>query len=73
LDVVKDGETGLLVPYGDSMSVKRAIERLSADATLRNRLRERGRAMVVGDGEFTFSRFTQRAAAIFASDGNRAA
>jgi phosphatidylinositol alpha-1,6-mannosyltransferase len=73
VDVVKDGETGLLVPYGDSMAVKKAIERLSADAALRERLRELGRRTVVGDGEFTFERFTRRAAEIFAAVENRAA
>jgi phosphatidylinositol alpha-1,6-mannosyltransferase len=73
LDVVKDGETGLLVRFGDSMGIKRAIERLSADAALRELLRERGRASVVGDGEFTFAHFTRRAAAIFSPNEKRAA
>jgi glycosyltransferase involved in cell wall biosynthesis len=73
LDVVKDGETGLLVPFGDSMGIKKAIERLNGDAALRERLRERGRSTVVGDGEFTFAQFTARAASIFSSTENRAA
>ena len=73
LDVVKDGETGLLVRFGDSMGIKRAIERLNADAVLREHLREGGRATVVGDGEFTFAHFTQRTATIFSPSENRAA
>jgi phosphatidylinositol alpha-1,6-mannosyltransferase len=73
LDVVKDGETGLLVQFGDSIGIKRAIERLSADAALREHLRERGRSTVVGDGEFTFSHFTHRTATIFSPNENRAA
>jgi glycosyltransferase involved in cell wall biosynthesis len=73
LDVVKDGETGLLVRFGDSMAIKAAIERLNADAALREHLRERGRSTVVGDGEFTFSRFTEHAAKIFSPNENRAA
>jgi phosphatidylinositol alpha-1,6-mannosyltransferase len=73
LDVVRDGETGLLVRFGDSMAIKRAIERLNADATLREHLRERGRSVVVGDGEFTFAHFTRRAATIFSPNENRAA
>jgi phosphatidylinositol alpha-1,6-mannosyltransferase len=73
LDVVRDGETGLLVPFGDSMGIKTAIERLNADAALREHLRERGRSTVVGDGEFTFAHFTKRAATIFFPNENRAA
>jgi phosphatidylinositol alpha-1,6-mannosyltransferase len=73
LDVVKDGETGLLVRFGDSMAVKKAIERLNTDTALREHLREHGRATVVGDGEFTFSHFTRRAATVFSPNENRAA
>jgi len=73
LDVVKDGETGLLVRFGDSMGIKRAIERLNADDALRERLRERGHSTVVGDGEFTFAHFTRRTATVFVPNENRAA
>lgn len=73
LDVVKDGDTGLLVRYGDSMGIRKAIERLHADTGLREHLRERGRSTVMGDGEFTFSRFTVRSAKIFAANEHRAA
>jgi len=73
LDVVQDGETGLLVRFGDSMAIKRAIERLKADADLRDHLRTRARSTVVGDGEFTFSLFTRRTAGIFSRNENHAA
>jgi glycosyltransferase involved in cell wall biosynthesis len=38
LDLVLDGETGLLVPPGDSRALRAALERLLADADLRSRL-----------------------------------
>ena len=62
LDVVKDGETGLLVRFGDSIELQRAIERLGADEALRAKLRQGGRATVVADGAFTFPRFVERTA-----------
>lgn len=65
LDVIEDGETGLLIRFGDSMALKGAIERLTSDPPLRERLRKRARSTVIGDGEFTFSRFTARTAVEF--------
>jgi phosphatidyl-myo-inositol dimannoside synthase len=65
LDVVQDGESGLLVRFGDSIDLKRAIERLAADPALREHLRRVGRTTVVADGPFTFSRFIRRSAEIF--------
>jgi glycosyltransferase involved in cell wall biosynthesis len=64
LDVVRDGETGLLVRFGDSVALMRAIERLSSEKALRAQLRQGGRATVVGVGAFTFLRFVERAAEI---------
>lgn len=73
LDVVRDGETGLLVPFGDSIALKKAIERLGNDAALREHLRRTGRSTVVADGEFTFSRFVARTAEVLEIPGGRAA
>lgn len=37
-DVVKDGETGYLVPAGDAQALAQALERLLADASLRQKM-----------------------------------
>lgn len=42
-EVVKDGETGILVEYGDVEALANAILRLSADRSLREKLGENGR------------------------------
>jgi glycosyltransferase involved in cell wall biosynthesis len=42
-DLVVDGRTGLLVPPGDVVALRRALERLLEDADLRRRLGEAGR------------------------------
>jgi phosphatidyl-myo-inositol dimannoside synthase len=63
-DVVRDGETGLTVAFGDVIAIKEAIERLMSDAMLRERLRSNGRAMVTNDGPFTFSQFAGRCAEV---------
>jgi 2-deoxystreptamine N-acetyl-D-glucosaminyltransferase/2-deoxystreptamine glucosyltransferase len=44
LDLVVDGETGLLVPPGDVAALRAALVRLLADAELRQRLGAAGRA-----------------------------
>jgi glycosyltransferase involved in cell wall biosynthesis len=46
LDLVVDGETGVLVPPRDVPALREALERLLADAALRRRLGEAGRARV---------------------------
>jgi glycosyltransferase involved in cell wall biosynthesis len=43
-DLVVNGATGLLVPPGDAMALRQAIQRLLADAALRERLGRAGRA-----------------------------
>jgi glycosyltransferase involved in cell wall biosynthesis len=45
-EVVRDGETALLVPRGDPHALARAIERLVGDAELRSRLGDSGRSYV---------------------------
>ena len=64
LDVVQDGETGLLVRFGDSVALKEAIERLQSDPALRERVIRRGRAAVTEGGPFTFARFAKRYAEV---------
>jgi glycosyltransferase involved in cell wall biosynthesis len=44
--LVKDGVTGLLVPVGDTKALRKALERLLADADLRKRLGEAARPRV---------------------------
>ena len=46
LDLVVDGETGVLVPPRDARALREALERLLADPDLRRRLGEAGRARV---------------------------
>jgi 2-deoxystreptamine N-acetyl-D-glucosaminyltransferase/2-deoxystreptamine glucosyltransferase len=46
LDLVVDGETGLLVPPGDVAALRAALERLLGDPDLRRRLGEAARARV---------------------------
>jgi len=46
LDLVVDGETGMLVPPRDIPALREALERLLADPDLRRRLGEAGRARV---------------------------
>ena len=54
LDLVVDGETGLLVPPRDPAALRRALERLLSDPELRRRLgaaaRERARERFSWDG-----------------------
>ncbi|MGO9988382.1 MAG: glycosyltransferase family 4 protein [Steroidobacteraceae bacterium] len=72
-DVVRDGDTAIVVPFGDVIAVKKAIERLALDAALRERLRTNGRLMVTEDGPFTFARFKRRCAEVFELGEPRAA
>jgi glycosyltransferase involved in cell wall biosynthesis len=46
VDLVIDGETGLLVPPGDRPALRRALETLLADSGMRRRMGEAGRARV---------------------------
>ena len=65
IDVVLNEETGLTVPYGDTIALAAAMERMLRDASLRERLRESGRASVIDRGRFTFHAYTERLAQIF--------
>src|SRR5213596_2888662 len=44
-EVVKDGDTALLVPGGDAPELARALERLLGDPALRRRLGQRAAAL----------------------------
>jgi glycosyltransferase involved in cell wall biosynthesis len=46
LDLVVDGETGILVPPGDVAALRAALERLLGDPALRRRLGEAGRVRI---------------------------
>lgn len=46
VDIVRDGENGLLVPVGDAGALARAIERLWRDGEARTRFAARGREVV---------------------------
>jgi glycosyltransferase involved in cell wall biosynthesis len=46
-EVIVEGETGALVPPGDTEALARAVDRLAADPSLRARLGAAGRARVV--------------------------
>jgi phosphatidyl-myo-inositol dimannoside synthase len=65
VDVVHHEKTGLLVPYGDTVSLRAAIERLLGDEALRDRFRAAGRAAVMDDGPFTFRAYVARLAKLF--------
>ena len=65
VDVVRDGETGLTVRFGDTIEIRRAIERIVSDAGLRERVRAAGRSLVTDGGAFTFAGFTRRCAEVF--------
>jgi glycosyltransferase involved in cell wall biosynthesis len=46
LDLVVDGETGVLVPPGDAVALRAALERLLGDGELRHRMGEAARARI---------------------------
>jgi glycosyltransferase involved in cell wall biosynthesis len=64
VDVVEHEKTGILVPYGDCISLKREIDRIVSDARLRQQLASAARATVLDDGVFTFRSFVRRLAEI---------
>jgi phosphatidyl-myo-inositol dimannoside synthase len=66
VDVVQHGKTGLLVPYGDTVSLRQAMDRLLTDTVLSDRIRAAASRTVRADGPFTFQAYVQRLAGILA-------
>lgn len=65
VDLVRHGETGLLVPPADAGALATAIEELMADPVLANRLGEAGRAHV--DREFSWPVIIDRLVELYGS------
>lgn len=63
LEVIADGQTGLLVPPGDSVALGRALSRLLADDVLALRLARKGRELV--EQRFSFERLTREVGALY--------
>jgi glycosyltransferase involved in cell wall biosynthesis len=57
-EVVEDGQTGLLVPFGDVDALERALDRLLADSALRKQMGIAGRRRLLT--QFVFERFRAR-------------
>lgn len=62
-DVVGDGATGLLVPYGDDKALASALARLLGDAGMRARMGEAGRERAFA--EFSWDRVVDRTLALY--------
>lgn len=52
-EVVKDGETGILIPPGDQNAIAQAVVKLAQDPQLRHKLGENGRRFVVENFTWT--------------------
>lgn len=63
-EVVIDGETGILVDYGDVAGLTAALSRLAAEPDLRRRLGEAGRQRLLA--EFTYEHFAHRVGELLA-------
>lgn len=62
-EVVRDGETGLLVPAGDTPALKRAILRLLADPGLRGRMGDASRA--AAEARFSLESMVSNTVAVY--------
>lgn len=60
-------ETGLIVPAGQPGALRAALERMTGDAALRQRMGQAGRARV--DAEFTMTKLRDRLGALYAETG----
>ena len=57
-DVIDEGKTGLLVPFGDEAALERALDHLLRDGALRDQMGRAGRERL--ESEFVFARFRER-------------
>ena len=57
-EVIEDGRTGLLVPYGDPVALEAAIDKLLSNPELREEMGRRGRERL--EQHFTFEQFRRR-------------
>lgn len=62
-EAVIDGQTGLLVPPRDTVALEQALDRLLADAALREQLGRKGRKRV--EEYFSLDKFSERMEAIY--------
>jgi len=62
-DLVVDGETGLLVPFGDEGKLDDALGRLAADAAERDRMGRKGRERVLS--EYTIAKYVRGVEEVF--------
>ncbi|MVW80331.1 glycosyltransferase family 4 protein [Bordetella sp. 02P26C-1] len=64
-EMMRDGETGILVPLHDERALRGALERLIDDPDLRHRMGEAGRRMVWEEGVFSPARLAENTEAIY--------
>jgi glycosyltransferase involved in cell wall biosynthesis len=69
LDLVVDGETGILVPPGDVVALRAALERLLGDRELRRRLGAAGRRRA--SEQFSWDRITHETVELYARYAGR--
>jgi len=62
-DLVIDGETGILVPFGDKGKLDDALGRLAADAAERDRMGRKGRERVLS--EYTIEKYVRGVEEVF--------
>ena len=70
LDIVRPGDTGLLVPPGDAPALAAAVSRILRDSTLASDLRARGRR--AAEAEFAWDAVADRYVAVFRAVGGTA-
>jgi len=62
-ELVVDGETGILVPFGDKGKLDDALGRLAADAAERDRMGRNGRERVLS--EYTVEKYVRGVEDVF--------